>query len=160
MWILDPSWRNLAVGCERAKRLEAAQRERWYNPIQQAEQRAQSRARDAEAARLAACDWQWAARLAACEQRNVLARERFAERRAGWQQRDTKGRERFAQETSAWQAREAARRSASINCGRSGRRRIPCTAGGCGPERGSCPRSGSRSRWRVCCSRHYHLPTS
>jgi hypothetical protein len=112
MWILDPSWRNLAVGCELAKRLEAAHLERWSNPIQQAEQRAHSRARDAEAARLADSERRWAAQLAACEQRNVLARERFAERRAGWQQRDTAARQRFAQEKSAWQARETARRSA------------------------------------------------
>lgn len=111
MWMLDPSWRNLAVGCERAVRLEAALRECWSAPIQRAEQRALSRARDAQAVRRAASERRWAAQLAACEQRNVVARERFAERRAEWQKRDATARQRFAQEKSAWQTRETARRS-------------------------------------------------
>lgn len=111
MWMLDPSWRNLAVGCKRAVQLEAALLERWSAPIQQAEQRALSRARDAHAARRAANERQWAAQRAACEQRNVVSRERFAQRRAEWQQRDATARQRFAQERAAWQSRETARRS-------------------------------------------------
>ena len=111
MWMLDPSWRNLAVGCKRAVQLEAALRDRWSAPMQHAEQRALSRARDAQAARQAANERQWAEQRAACDQRNVASRERFAERRAEWQQRDATARQRFTQEKSAWQTREAARRS-------------------------------------------------
>ena len=71
-----------------------------------------SRARDAQAARQAANERQWAEQRAACDQRNAASRERFAERRAEWRQRDATARQRFAEEKSAWQAREAARRSA------------------------------------------------
>lgn len=81
MWTLDPSWRNLAPGCERAVQLEAALRERWSAPIHQAEQRALARARDAHAIRRDATVRQWVLQRAACEQRNVPSRERFAEQR-------------------------------------------------------------------------------
>jgi hypothetical protein len=112
MWTLDSSWRNLAVGCKRAVQLEAALRERWSAPIRQAEQRASSRARDAQAAERAAREREWATERAECEQRNVDARARHAERRGDWQARSAVAGRRFAEERSAWQARETARRSA------------------------------------------------
>lgn len=112
MWILDPSWRNLAAGHDLAIRLEAALRDRWSAPIEQAERRALTRATDAWSAARAADQRRWADEVAACERRNANARLRFAEQRAAWQQRQATAQQRSDAAKAAWQVRETARRRA------------------------------------------------